>query len=792
MALFYKSNSCLLAFDDSPAFSTGQLGLTGQKYGLYFAKLLQDFEFSISPAKTQSKQIGSYDFGVDSVNFSPDVICNLSYITRDDFEVEKLLGLNFNIDGEYQPVFSGIDGHSFNAYLFFTDQEGVDLPTYISGANNFSGVNVISIGNCYLSNGAINMQAGSTPRSTMSFVASNCEMQTLVENYMQIPAINLESGTTGGAADIYLNPAQTHRFLEGGVSGTLLETWKATFQPQFEDVQIANQKLVNANIQSIGLSFTVDRENVYSFGSDHVYSRDVKYPIVGSLSINGVASEYQTGSFASLMQNEETYDITIYNADPQELYLSGLPISELSGVYKLNHLTADQWFRVPNTKLRDSTNRVGVGGFVEFANTFDFSSSPVGGFNYKKGEETSLDSVYIYSSDGHRLVSSDGYRPIYDPFIYFFNDQENCEVVTMLSADRKICMCLDNFVESRISCPRGESFNAGYYPMSVIAKIGSQFYDDFGIDFAFSSSFGTFANQANRNYHSYADVVYLSGEIQDGYVIEGFSAFYNQGLQLSGQNYIYTEDSFSSDLGIRYRVGNKMFYISGNTVIETENFDGDAHTYDELMPTSADGGGFYSYNPSNKDRIWASIENSNGAQFIEMWLKTGISSPYFNGFNYALDQFAPDNNGVILPPLSSGTCRRLILSSVWPTNIMYVTLVSYQGTGFVSGSESAVVRNTATGLNFPIGSTTSSSSATLTWSGFNTGITGVQPLTWNMYSFESGVTSPSIYATGFVQASGILSGLSNVSSYYGAFLTTVVDGYESPTGQCQVQYIQRV
>jgi hypothetical protein len=190
MSNFIKSNSCLLAFDSSPAFSTGE------KLGLFFASLLQDVEFSVSPARTQNKQIGSQEYGVDAVNFSPDVIYNLSYVSQNDFETDMLLGALFRPDGNYQSVFSGVRDYSFNGYLFFSEQQSSDLIRQIIDNQSFSGVNVVAFGNSYLTNANISYKAGSLPRTSCSLIASNVISETLVGNYMQIPAINLESGTT--------------------------------------------------------------------------------------------------------------------------------------------------------------------------------------------------------------------------------------------------------------------------------------------------------------------------------------------------------------------------------------------------------------------------------------------------------------------------------------------------------------------------------------------------------------------------------------------------------------------
>ena len=98
---FIKSNSCLLAFDNSPSFSTGE------KLGLFFADFLQNVDLDISPPRTQSRQIGSQEYGVDAINFSPDIGLNLSYLSREDFRTDSMLGSLFRSSGVFISPFSG-------------------------------------------------------------------------------------------------------------------------------------------------------------------------------------------------------------------------------------------------------------------------------------------------------------------------------------------------------------------------------------------------------------------------------------------------------------------------------------------------------------------------------------------------------------------------------------------------------------------------------------------------------------------------------------------------------------
>lgn len=452
MLQFIKGNSCLLAFDSSPAFQTGQ------KLGLFFVDFVRDFELSVSPARTQSRQIGSQNYGVDAVNFSPDVIANLSFTTKSDFGMENLLGTIFRPVGGFVSPFSGIRDHSFNTYLFFSENQGYDLAQQIRDSNSFSGVNVIALGNCYLGNGSFSFSAGELPRTACSFLASNIVSESLVGNSMQIPAVNLEVGNTGDAAFISLDPAQVSR-METGVSN-ILPTWQAVFQPSFENLQVPSQKLADSNINSLEVSFSIDRENVYGFGSDYVYERDVKFPIQTSVSINGVVNEFFSGNFAELMANESKYSIQIYNRDPQDVTLSGVSLETLTGFSPQAHLVKNRWLNFDNCVLRETSNKVGVNNLLEYSTSFDVQSTENGGTLFKQGEIESLDDVFLHSSDFHRIVSRDGHSPIHYPFLQYF--EGDCSLANLLSSDKQILMTRDNFIEGYLNPTCSTSYMISY------------------------------------------------------------------------------------------------------------------------------------------------------------------------------------------------------------------------------------------------------------------------------------------------------------------------------------------
>lgn len=731
MSNFIKSNSCLLAIDSSPAFSTGE------RLGLYFVDFLQNFEFSISPPRTQTRQIGSQDFGVDSINFSPDVLANISFNTRRNFGIEALLGSFFRPSGMYLPVFSGLRDFSFNAYLFTSDLQGYDLIKQIQDSQSFSGLNVISLGNCYLNNLGLNFAANSIPRSSCSFIASNIVSETLTGNYMQIPAINLESGTTGDAATIFLNPNQVDRLPTGYTTGEIINSWSARFQPSFENLQIPHNQLSNfaeTAISNMDIAISIDRENSYGFGSDYVFERDVKYPIQGSISIEGLVSNYQTGSFVDLMREERKYSIQIYDRDYQDEYLSGLSLAEFTGINETGHIVDNHWLKFENCVLREKRDSVSVNGLFGFSTQFDFAANEFGGFSFKNGDEKSLDSVSPISSDWHELVSSDGESVFGDFFLRYY--ESDCSVATLLSSDKLILLTTDNFCydseiqECVLSSPSTSEIFAVYFSESGL--LGS-FHP---LAFPCSGESGVPISSGVRIFYSYGGngfYPYISGELPST-LDDGTFDYYK-----------------AANTKLKYSGGYGAYSI-------ITNFE------DEPLLSAPQITGF-GYVSSSSIRI-----NTQSGNFplIEIYKSANGTGSFTGQTTFVLE------NG---PYDSENTGQ----------SIYYYYPVGIRGGVRSTGSITGYVNPRAcpSGLYFDEGSVTFNEEATLRWT---TGMKPIGDYSFKIYRNLSGVSPPTYLGT----TTG-LSYKDTTMSDPGVYIfraTTVINGFESPTGTALTGFIE--
>ena len=73
---------------------------------------------------------------------------------------------------------------------------------------------------------------------------------------------------------------------------------------------------VPASITSLSIDLPIERKDLLGFGSNYPYDKRIMYPLIGTISFNGIFDEPVTGDFSSIFTNDTA------------LKLSGLRIEE--------------------------------------------------------------------------------------------------------------------------------------------------------------------------------------------------------------------------------------------------------------------------------------------------------------------------------------------------------------------------------------------------------------------------------------------------------------------------------
>lgn len=261
------------------------------------------------------------------------------------------------------------DGTGRNFYIV-TTSEGSDLNS-TSGANALSGKSAIGVGNAYLTNYTLDVAVGSIPTASVSFEGSNMN------------AFNFGSGNSGSGAGI--NPASGDSVDLGVVlanptnyTGTSGDGSVSALRPgdviisfgSFTGTGVGGfTKLDDLHVQSASLSLPLGRTPIQQLGTKFAFARTVDFPIVSTLTVNGVQAETSQGSLVDLIEANPKNDITITIKKPgtsqtaisytiSQAQLDSIGVSSSIGANK----TVDLTFSSQIGGANDAINGIKVSG----------------------------------------------------------------------------------------------------------------------------------------------------------------------------------------------------------------------------------------------------------------------------------------------------------------------------------------------------------------------------------------------------------------------------------------------
>jgi hypothetical protein len=358
--MIVKSNSILLAADVGPAF---QSGLRTELMPIAF---VNNLSFDVQHNRIRAKQIGNADYVVDALQFSPLVQISFDYHSSSSFVNENFLGLNFQTGVSLVSCLSGANNRSCNLYFLLSDSFGEDLIYRIKQNQTLNGLTYLAFGNCALTSYSLALNVGSLPQTSLSMEAVNMTMDTVTGNYINCPAVNLAVGNQDNLSGISVDNSYFLSGLSGlNTNGTgipLLNTY-STFSFSGQNLECPSIKLASedsAAIQSLQFSLNLERENSFGFGSDFVYDRKIKYPILGELSLSAVSLDLNSGNgnLTGVMSNEDSYELNLA-FDQHQLNFA-------------------------NSKIQNHSYNIDYSSLLTADFNFSFACNESGGFSCKK------------------------------------------------------------------------------------------------------------------------------------------------------------------------------------------------------------------------------------------------------------------------------------------------------------------------------------------------------------------------------------------------------------------------
>lgn len=346
-----KSNSAFVVIGDSPAWKTSSE--TGRLF-----PLVQNFAFDISLNKQKSRQLGSKNYCINNLISSPEVNLKLDYYLSSNLTNELLLGFNCKSPEDF-PVFDSLYNINNNFYVIVDNNElkdGLDEIRRSDVANiNFSGFNVLSFGNCYLTKYSINFLINQIPKTSVEFKSSNVKFESLSGNIINIPSVNPLNGSSDNAGSFNLknNILNINSFYSQVVKPDNVKF-------DLKNLQIGGvplQTSANPILKSFDLNIDIKRVDLYGLGNNYAFDRKIQYPIDAQININASVSGFNSGFLSGILKNESGYDFDVSVYDDQ-----------VSGFYKFK-----------NAKLNNFDYSMSINQIMDFNAQFSLEISNEGG-----------------------------------------------------------------------------------------------------------------------------------------------------------------------------------------------------------------------------------------------------------------------------------------------------------------------------------------------------------------------------------------------------------------------------
>lgn len=364
-----KSNSAFVAMGRYPAWKTGE-----EQANLF--PLVQSCNFSITNDHQKIKQIGSQSYAVNNLVKAPEVNLELSYYLNPYCSNEILAGFAA-VNSYYQPCLQDLRGIDQNLYIIVNPddaKDGFDNFKVAPASVNFSGMQALTFGNCFLNNYSVAFALNSVPVVSVGFAASNVRFESITGGRISIPAINSVSGNNSGSGSLNLSglyASLTDGYISNNPEGrTEFNAPVATSNTSnftLQNLQVGGVGLnasANPILQSFNLSLDLARTNLYGLGSNYVYGRKLEYPVNGSANIECLVSGISSGQFQSILTNESGYSFEVAFCDTKKL--------------------ATGFYQIQNAKLESVSYSMNINDTMSFNASFSFEANETGGFFMKR------------------------------------------------------------------------------------------------------------------------------------------------------------------------------------------------------------------------------------------------------------------------------------------------------------------------------------------------------------------------------------------------------------------------
>jgi hypothetical protein len=355
--VIYAGNTILMS--ESPSWEA-QTGVASLKS----IRRVQSSNIEISTPVTRAKQVGSSDFTFQRYLQYPKISTSFSYYLTDNSN-ELIMG--FITDGVTGCFKNFADfGKDQNIFYVLSNTNAEDF----SDVGSLSNYDVMSIGNCFLTSYSINAAVGTIPTASASYDCLNILFQNYTGTGTLLPSIDL-TGTirsTGTYALTAFNLNPQNYFSNQDVRPAALRPGDIVLQMQQPLIGgIRYTGAVEANITSVNVEIPLDRRDLVGFGSNYPYDKRLLFPVIGTLSFDGIFDKAVTGDFSQIFDDENEYDFTF--------------------VFKNCNGDTSYTLGISNARVESQNFNLSIGDNMAFSSQFSFRISETSGFTISGAAE---------------------------------------------------------------------------------------------------------------------------------------------------------------------------------------------------------------------------------------------------------------------------------------------------------------------------------------------------------------------------------------------------------------------
>jgi len=331
---------------------------------------------------------------IDSIVLEPPTVgLDFTYYPTDGFNEQVLnFAVQTGSDGRDETVSAEVNfasGHmatsSGRNFYIVTATEGNDAIG--TTGRNYSGQSIIGIGNAFVSDYTLDLAVGSLPTVSVTMEGSN---MVVGNNHSGVRAIsgvsmagvNPENGASLGGTVALPHPSENPGGSISAIRPGDVEFDLSTMSDSFSLAKIAGDN-ESIHVQSASISLPLSRTPLQRLGSKFAFARVVDFPIVATMTVNGVMNEAQTGALHEIIDRDDTKTVTLIMKDsnslPQMKYtMKGARIESQSFSSSIgSDKTVDMTFTTQIGGPQDTNNGIFVSGGTQKA-PFLFGA-PAGG-----------------------------------------------------------------------------------------------------------------------------------------------------------------------------------------------------------------------------------------------------------------------------------------------------------------------------------------------------------------------------------------------------------------------------